>query len=202
MIILNNQLFIEQGLHRACYIHPADKKLCLKVNTHENKKDILREKKYYRHLEKRKVPWDMIPRYYGEVETNLGKGAVFDLITDADGNISKRLHHYLSSAELTQHFLESISKSLKSLKEYLFTYRIITMDLDPTNILCQKNGATIAKLYIVDNVYNTEFIPMSNYSKIFAKKKITRKWNRFEKKLLESYPDNKFVSRLIAESKK
>jgi serine/threonine protein kinase len=164
-------------------------------------KEIKRERKYYKHLEKRKISWEMIPRYYGETETNLGRGSLFDLIVDADGLVSKSLHHYLLSLEKTEQFFPGLCKSLKALKEYLYKNRIITMDLDPTNILCQKNDATIVRFFLVDNVYNTEFIPMSNYSKNFARRKITRKWQRFENKLLETYSYNRFIPLMIDKSK-
>ncbi|HON59289.1 MAG TPA: YrbL family protein [Smithella sp.] len=201
MIILDSSLFIGKGAHRSCYIHPTNKNLCVKLNMPHQEKEIKRERKYYRHLEKRKISWDMIPRYYGEIETNLGRGSLFDLIVDTDGHVSQSLHRYLLSPEKTERFFDGLCKSLRAFKEYLYKNRIITMDLDPTNILCQKNDMTIVKFFIVDNVYNTEFIPMSNYSKNFARRKITRKWQRFENKLLETYSHNRFILPMIAKSK-
>ena len=201
MIILDNSLFIGKGAHRSCYIHPTDKHLCVKLNLPNQEKEIKRERKYYRHLEKRNISWEMIPRYYGEIQTNLGPGSLFDLIADADGNVSESLHHYLLSPEKTQQFFEGLCQSLRALKEYLFANRIITMDLDPTNILCQKDKVSIVRFFLVDNVYNTEFIHMSNYSKNFARRKITRKWQRFEGKLLETYSHNSLVASMISKSK-
>jgi len=98
--------------------------------------EIKREKQYYRHLQKRGISWDMIPRYYGDAETNLGLGSVFDLISDHDLTVSKSLEYYLSSEEQTEKCYESLSESLHLLKKYLLDNNIVTMDLKPYNILC------------------------------------------------------------------
>ena len=143
----------------------------------------------------------MIPRYYGDVETNLGPGSVFDLIRDRDLAASKSLEYYLSSEEQTEKYYESLSESLHLLKEYLRDNNVVTMNLKPYNILCQKNESGISRLFLVDNIYNSEFIPVSNYSKFFAKRKIARKWQRFEENILNDYQHNKALRRMLRHGK-
>lgn len=199
MLKIRKDDLIGQGAHRACYKHPGDKTLCIKIITAGNRDSIenIREKKYYRHLINRKIHWDMIPRYYGDVATSLGPGSVFDLIQDQDMTVSKSLDYYLSSEERTGQYHQSLAQALKALKDYLLQNRIITMDIKPYNILCQKTESGVSRLFLVDNIYNSEFIPISNYSRYFARNKILRKWKRFEEKLLITYKDNKVLRRMM-----
>jgi len=136
MLYIDRTTLIGRGRHRECYKHPEDQNLCIKITVKDSPLEIKREKKYYRHLQKRGISWDMIPRYYGDAETNLGLGSVFDLISDHDLTVSKSLEYYLSSEEQTEKCYESLSESLHLLKKYLLDNNIVTMDLKPYNILC------------------------------------------------------------------
>jgi hypothetical protein len=142
----------------------------------------------------------MIPRYYGDIETSLGPGSVFDLISDEDFSVSKSLEYYLSSERRTEQYYESLFHAWFSLKNYLMQNRIITMNIKPYNILCQKTTSGISRLFIVDNIYNSEFIPVSTYIGFFARRKISRKWQRLEHSLLNIYGDNKVLRRMLNNS--
>lgn len=202
MLYINETDLIGKGAHRLCYKHPENKSQCIKivVRGHDCALEIEREKTYYRHLQKRGVSWDMIPRYYGDIETSLGPGSVFDLIFDEDFSVSKSLEYYLSSEGRTEQYYESLSHSLFALKNYLMQNRIITMNIKPYNILCQKRTSGIARLFVIDNIYNSEFIPVSTYLGFFARRKISRKWQRFENSLLNIYRDNKVLYRMLKNS--
>ena len=202
MLYLDRANLIGRGRHRECYKHPGNRDLYIKLIVKDSPLEIKREKQYYRHLQKRGISWDMIPRYYGDAETNLGLGSVFDLISDHDLVVSKSLEYYLSSEEQTEKCYESLSESLHLLKKYLLDNNIVTMDLKPYNILCQKNESGISRLFLVDNIYNSEFIPVSNYSTFFAKRKIARKWQRFEENILKAYPHNKALQRMLTHGKR
>ena len=80
MISLDKSSLVGKGLHRECHRHPENKNLCIKVVVAGNADESQREKKYYSQLEKRGISWDMIPKFYGDLETNLGLGSVFDLV--------------------------------------------------------------------------------------------------------------------------
>lgn len=202
MLNINEADLIGKGAHRLCYKHPENKSLCIKVvvRGHDCALEIEREKKYYRHLQKRGISWDMIPRYYGDIETSLGRGSVFDLIFDEDCSVSKSLEYYLSSERRTEQYYECLAHSLVALKNYLLQNRIITMNIKPYNILCQKMTSGIARLFVIDNIYNSEFIPVSTYLGFFAKRKISRKWQRFEHSLLNLYRNNKVLYRMLNHS--
>lgn len=79
------------GHHRICFIDPEDSHKCIKVTYSPSKhasEEVRREVAYYRRLQKSLKDWSGIPKYYGEVETNLGSGYVYDRIIDFDGKPS------------------------------------------------------------------------------------------------------------------
>ncbi|MEM8562047.1 MAG: YrbL family protein [Pseudomonadota bacterium] len=185
------------GWHRECYIHPQDSNRCIKVVVSGSDGENRREQRYYRHLMRRGISWEMLPKFYGTVETNLGEGAIFDLIRDHDGMISRPLEHYLQSERLTERYAEGLIGGLRALREYLFLERIITMTLKPKNILFQRRTRDTHKLILVDNIGNSDLIPLANYSAFFSKQKISRKWRRLEDLIRAEFTHNPAVIGLL-----
>lgn len=199
MINIDESYLVGKGHHRKVYRHPENDKLCIKVifGGPDHSSELAREKAYYKHLKNRGVSWSMLPAYHGDVITNLGKGSVFDLIADTSGKVSKTLGYYLSSNQLTSTHYDELINALSSFKKYLLEQRIITKGLAHRNIVCLNIDSQISKLYIVDNIGNTEFIPISSFIGFYARNKINRKWRRFEQKLLSNFPENKALERII-----
>ena len=197
MIEINKSQLVGKGLHREVYRHPENNNLCIKVDISGHSDENRREKEYYRHLEKRKTSWAMIPRYHGDIETNHGLGSVFDLVVDHDGAVSKTLGYYLSSSEQTHEYYRHLSRALDSLKEYLLQQQIVTMTLKPKNIVCQIMKSVEPRLFVVDNIGNSDFVPICNYSSYLAKKKILRKWKRFEHKMPDLYERNNALHMML-----
>ncbi|MFT5718893.1 MAG: hypothetical protein ACJAWS_001228 [Oleiphilaceae bacterium] len=184
LIKIFKEHLIGKGYNRECYQHPENHKLCIKINLPRTpSSDSDREKKYYQHLLKRNVSWAMVPKYHGDIETNMGLGSVYDLILDDDGSASQTLEHYLAA----KNNFNAVLKPFLSLKEYLLQQRIIIMTLHPRNVLCQIKDGAITKLIICDDIGNSDFIPICNYSHYLARLKITRKWTKFEKLLSTKY---------------
>ncbi len=179
MIELKASNLVGKGLHRECYVHPEDNNLCIKVVVNGGMEETRREQAYYRLLQKKNIAWDQLPKFYGEVETNLGCGAVFDLIRDSDGQVSRTLAHYLNTVQLTELNGQGLQQSLQGLKDYLMTQNIITMTLKPKNIVYQQRDDQNGLCIIVDNIGNSDFVPISSYNRFFGHKKINRKWTRF-----------------------
>ncbi len=201
MLNIDQSTLFGKGHHRECYVHPQDSSLCIKiiVDDKPNDRQVKREKNYYKHLQKRNVSFEMVPRYHGDVETNMGPGSVFDMITDHNGEVSKTLEYYLSSSKLTEENYEGLSRSFAQLKTYLIRERIITMTLAARNIVCQRDKSGIIRFSVIDNIGNSDFIPICNYIGSLARRKIIRRWKRFEKRLLAAYPDNKPLHSMIKE---
>jgi len=201
MIEINKSLLVGKGLHREVYRHPESNNLCIKVDISGHSDETRREKAYYRLLEKRKTNWLMIPRYHGDIETNLGLGSVFDLVVDHDGEVSKTLGYYLSSSEITHEYYRHLSRALDSLKDYLLQQQILTMTLKPKNICCQTMVSGELRLFVVDNIGNSDFVPICNYNSYLAKKKILRKWKRFEHRMLDLYEHNNALHMMLTDTR-
>jgi hypothetical protein len=200
MIEIDTHALIGKGLHRECYVHPDDPALCVKVVVSGTIDENRREAAYYASLARRGVSWEMLPRFHGLEQTTLGEGAIFDLIRDYDGPVSHTLAHYLGSGPLTEQHAAALYKALGNLKSYLLNNRIITMTLKPKNILFQQLTPDEGRLVIVDNIGNSDFIPLANYSKWLAQQKIKRKWRRFKNDLLRAYRHNPGLEKLLAEN--
>ncbi len=197
MLTINATDMIGKGLHRECYSHPQDQNLCIKIAVNENVKETRREQKYYRLLKKRQICWDMLPKYYGNMDTNLGSGAVFEMIRNHDGSVSKTLEFYLKSIQQTERCYSGLASAFFALKKYLLNEQIITMTIKPKNVLYQEINDDAGKLIIVDNIGNSDYIPIANYSKTLGDRKIKRKWYRFEDAILKAYPDNAAFRNII-----
>jgi hypothetical protein len=197
MVYIENSGLIGTGHHRECYRHPENKNLCIKIVVSGNDKEQKREIKYYKRLKKKGNTWDVIPRYYGDIETNMGPGSVFYLVLDQDGAPSKPLKHYLSSSKWTEANYSRLSNALDVLKDDLLQQQIITMTLKPKNILCKEMASGSLRLCIIDNIGNSVLFPICNVSRYFAKKKILRKWGRFEDRLLIKYKHNNALHQIL-----
>lgn len=197
-IYLSDENYIGKGLHRKCYKYPNQSDKCIKINYNKGaEEETNREIRYYHHLIKRHISWDILAKYYGPVQTNLGQGHVFELIQDADGSTSKSLEYYLRDAELTEQYYQPLIHALKQLKYALLKDNIITMTLKSKNVLFQLADNENTRLIIVDNIGNSTFIPIANYFNWAAKAKIERTWQRFLSSLREENANNKWIEALI-----
>jgi hypothetical protein len=165
------------GGERVCYQHPEDPTKAVKVQKGEIKKQTLRELKFYRALQRKKVKnFKHIPRFYGMVRTNLGEGFVVDLVTDFDGRQSKSLNWYFKQGyplsefypyleELKQHFLQNL---------IVFNNR-----RSPSNLLFKRVSDHEARIVVIDGLGDHAAINWLDAFAYFAHRKINRRWNRF-----------------------
>ena len=202
MLTLDPSQLIGRGLRRECYFHPADEKKCVKVVVAGDHKETVREQSYYRLLAKRGISWKMLARFYGNTATNRGPGTVFELIRDYNGEVSKTLEHYLSATGETGLDDQKLSRALALLKRYLLQWKIVTMSIKPNNIVFKKTTASEGGLVIIDNIGNSDFIPICNYVAFMARRKIRRKWKRFEQTLTQEYPHNRDLFQVLRNSKR
>ncbi|MCO6546551.1 MAG: hypothetical protein J6583_02075 [Gilliamella sp.] len=199
-IQLSIEDYISRGLHRKCYRHPNDPNKCIKVNYNVGaEEETNREISYYKHLIRRNVSFDAIPKYYGPVSTNYGKGHVFQLIRDYTGEVAIPLEKYLADTKLTKQYYDDLVTSLRNLKSTLLKDRIITMTIKSKNILFQHLSADKSRLIIIDNIGNSTLIPIANYIPFFAKAKIERTWQRFLTSIIKENSNNKLITRLVDE---
>ena len=174
MLQLTDDLLIATGERRKCYRHPDDPGKCVKVSHLTKGRDMQarREDKYYRRYMKRGCSLEHLAAFHGRVETNLGPGYIFDLVTNLDGELSTSLGEYIRGGSLVQSF----EAELKKLRAYMFKEGIIAGDFNESNILVQEQGDGNRHLVIIDGLGNSDFIKLADYSKRFRDKKLRRKW--------------------------
>jgi hypothetical protein len=188
MLNLSPDLLIARGYHRECYQHPEDNDRCVKVVVHGGTEETRREQAYYRLLEKRLSDWRGIARFHGNSDTNLGAGAVFDLIRDADGSVSRTISQYLENAETLELHLEDIIHALVDFKHYQLKNNIQTMSLKPWNFVYQVSHEGRGSVFLIDSLGNSDFIPVCTYNGSFGRRKIHRKWAKFITLVERHYP--------------
>ena len=176
-VSLSAQLFVAEGTDRKCFRHPDNSNLCIKVLHPERRAGrFWREIRYYSSLRRRDADFLHLARFHGLVDTNLGKGAVFDLVLDDDARVSKSLDHYLSQND--RGFNDWVVGEIERLKQNLYQEWIVFHDLNPTNILVKRLGFDDFSLVVIDGIGHNHSVPLASYSRRFARKKIIRVWNR------------------------
>lgn len=198
MLILQSSQLIARGWHRECYEHPQDAKRCVKVVVNGNDAETRREQAYYRFLEKRLKNWHSVPRFHGNVATNLGDGAVFDLVRDADGKVSRTLADYLDHEADFRHHAPALLSAMESLLTYQLENNVLTMSLKPYNLLFQLEADGKGSMQIIDNLGNADWIPLCNYSPFFGRRKIKRKWKKFLAMLKRDYADRQDILAMLS----
>ena len=124
--------------------------------------------------------------FRGLIATDQGQAAVFDLVLDDDGRISRSLQHYLALDDAS--FNAWIVGEIERLKQYFFDQWIVFHDLNPTNILVRRLGYDQYALVVIDGVGHNHFLPLASYSARLARKKIVRVWNRRYRQWYEKFP--------------
>lgn len=169
------------GQERACYVHPQDSDKVVKVQRGTIDKQTRRELTFYRWLERRDdVSYDHIPRFYGEVDTNLGRGFVVDRIRDFDGGESRSLWWHFERGYPLAEFMPY----LDDLKRNLLAHRIIfCVDMGRFNVLFRRQSENAARLVVIDGLGNHTALNWLDNIDYFARRKIERRWRRFLSRL-------------------
>ncbi|MCG6889398.1 MAG: hypothetical protein LJE92_07415 [Gammaproteobacteria bacterium] len=165
------------GQERLCYAHPDDASRVVKIQKTDANKQTRRELALYARLKRRGLRnFEHIPRYYGEVETNLGQGFVVDCVADYDGQISRSLWWYFEQG----YPLSEFSSYLEDLRCYLLDNQVFfSVDMGRYNILFQKLSPERARLVVIDGLGNHTAINWLDHIDFFARRKIQRRWQRF-----------------------
>ena len=187
MLSLPPQLFVAEGTDRKCYRHPPDEQLCIKVLHPDTRpRRCWRELRYYRRLQHRGVDFRHLTPYRGLVDTNLGPGAVFDLVLDDDARISRSLHHYLLNND--PDFNAWMVEEMERLQQSFYDQWIVFHDLNPTNILVKRLGYDEYRLVVINGIGQNYFLPLASYSATLARKKLVRVWNRCYQQWYSAFP--------------
>ena len=88
---------------------------------------------------------NVLPNFYGTVDTNLGAGMMYELIRDYDGNISRSLSHYLRYNIIT---LKQAEIFIIQLQQSLLANSILLEDKNIENILKKDERSNFTPILI------------------------------------------------------
>ena len=185
IIEIDESLTIAQGANKTCYHHPKDFNKCIKIPKINGLTSQFLECEYFQKLISKNISWKQLNRYYGEIETNLGKGYVYELIRDYNKAISLPFSNYFENISRMDASLNNLFRSLGELKEYLLENEIIVKNVKPYNILFKRINQKDGIAVLVDNIgHHNNRIHISDHISFLARKDI--KTNG--KSLNENYP--------------
>jgi len=190
MVILNNSMHIGSGLHKMTFTHPYFKDRCVKIPVGSlGRRDMSREI-YYRSIRK-SLGWksSVLPTYFGDSMTSMGKGYVFELIRNYDGSRCLTLRDWLNDVKQPKRCeaMPDPSLIMKDFKMRLFQERLVTMDLFPENILFQRETVGKTRVMLINDLGSASLIPLEYYLPLFARLRLIRRWRRFVDHLVSSY---------------
>jgi hypothetical protein len=129
----------------------------------------------------------MIADHKGDVATNIGKGNIYELVRDHDGQISQNLEYYLSLRD--KNITSKMVKLIEELRVYLKDQYILFSDLDVDNILVKKDSVNSHKLIVIDGIGDNNQIPLLEYIKPLGVKRCVKKWDLFKIKIAKKFPN-------------
>lgn len=184
MLILKD--LISHGRVRACYYHPKNNRLCVKVALKPRHKKLL-QKEINNNALFRKTIGPYVPRYYKIVATNKGPGLLTDLIYDDDNRLSPRLIDWLLqkkpiTKEIAAQFNDFFARLLK--------YNLWFYDFNDENFLIRTHKGR-HYVYFVDtkslnrnNSWST--LKLEYFIPFLAKRRMLRRIQRFRKTYISS----------------
>jgi len=182
MIELKDELLLGDGGERLVFIHPNDSSKVIKVLQPELKRHNFQnelEFKYYNFLQRKNIDFSHITKYYGYVDTNFGKGLVFERVVDFDNTNSETLRYYLKKQLLS---VEQEKSLLQELKKYLEDNEILFIDCSTQNVFCKKIAQDKYTLIIYDGLgARRDSIKLALYmrSRLYTRYKIKKQWKIF-----------------------
>ena len=192
------------GHHRRVYVHPSDDHKCIKVmdgelpgkNLTGGGSEAARERAYYALLGKRGISFAHIAGYHGSMRVNYKNKTqmanVFDLIRNDNGEVSGTLDVEICRDDADA---RELADALHDLYLYLLRYKIIS-GFKMQNIVVQYTDGR-PKCVLIDNIGNTDFIPVCDYVGWLATRKIERRWRHFLQKTLRKTSDNPVISEAL-----
>ena len=175
---------IGTGRERACYVHPEDPRLAIKMPMGEVSDQTQRDLKFYRKLKKRGIKGiPHLPDFHGLCDTNLGRGIVVDLIRNYDGEISRPLKWYLAQGVPIEEFNEFLEELKQSFLQNLI---IFNHDMTIGKLLFQRPSSRSAQLVAIDGLGDVVAIDWFDHFPFLVRRKINRRWKRFMERTCRS----------------
>lgn len=188
MLTINEELFIGSGGHQATYIHPADAAKCIKIPHLADDGDVRKEMRYRRICAGKLAKSKLVTEFFGTVETNLGRGYVFERVIDYNGKTSRDMKKFLPTNRPDARTLQRIWTVLLNFKSDFLHENIAIVDTDIENFMVQETAPDSFRVRIVDNIGTPVLIPLVYWFDFAAAWKARRYWNKIVAWLAENYP--------------
>jgi len=179
MIRLDDNLLIGRGTLRACYLHPENSALIIKVGLADraggedaNRKEFLS----YRNIRQRHATLDHVSHCHGFVDTDRGEGLVCDCIRDSGGEIARTLWDIVVYDDACD--IANILEAAGVLCDYLIANDLFLFDINLKNIVLRKGREDDWRAYAIDlkgPFDNKEFLQLSSRITFLGRRKLKRR---------------------------
>lgn len=185
-----------RGGNRVCFVDPRNNNHCVKVARQDRTAAIKKsEKKFpaslkpassfddnqeehdvYQRIDRQigVDAYQLIPRCFGFVETNLGRGLCSEIIKDTDEKISLTLKQYVWQSGLT----DELKAAVKEFQSKWQSLGMPSRNLLLHNIVVQQKDSNIERLVVIDGLGWPDLVPFGYYFRSVARKKAARKASR------------------------
>jgi hypothetical protein len=189
MITLDDNLLVGQGTLRACYLHPQDETLIIKVGrpdrnggTDANRKEFLS----YQKIRQRHEKLEHISHCHGFIETDRGQGLACDCIRDSSGGISQTIWDIVVYDDDCD--IDNILEVARTLCDYLIAHDLFLFDINLKNIVLRKRRDNDYQAYAIDlkGPYdNKEFLQLSSRITFLGRKKLKRRTRQLLERIVQ-----------------
>ncbi len=200
MIVLDDSSLIGCGTLRACYLHPQNGKLIIKVplpdrkgGEEANNQELLSYQKIRQHHEE----LDHISHCHGFTETDRGAGLICDCIRDCNGDIAKTIWDLVLYQETCD--IEELLEVANTLCDYLIANDLFLFDINLKNIVLQRTEDNGYRAYAIDlkGPYdNKEFLKLSSRIKFLARKKLKRRSKQLLERIVQFREQRELLKKL------
>lgn len=200
MITLDDTLLIGRGTLRACYLHPQDETLIVKVaipgrrgGEEANRKEFLSYKK----ISQRHEDLEHISHCHGIVATSMGDGLVCDRIRDNSGETARTIWDMVVYDDDCD--VENILEVARTLCDYLIAHDLFLFDINLKNIVMKKDRDDSYRAYAIDlkGPYdNKEFLQLSSRISFLGRKKLKRRTKQLLDRIVQFREQREMLKRL------
>lgn len=208
VIELSEEYLLANKGRRDIYYFPGDATKCIKISPREKLEDRRRrastlirkarplvffdenrqDQKYYKFIDRTRqdVFFEHLPRFYGTIDTNLGKGSVMEVIRNCDGSCALNLHAYIKKNGVS----EELERALQEVVSFMKDNLMLARDLSLKNLVVQEREGGKLHLYIVDGFGDSDFQLIGALSLKLTRKKVIRRLSKLVLRMQKHYPDH------------
>lgn len=189
MITLDENSLIGCGTLRACYLHPRDNELIVKVGLPGRQGgDDANHKEFmsYEKIRQSHEELHHISHCHGFEETDRGEGLICDCIRDFNGDIAKTIWDIVVHQETCD--IDEIQEAALTLCKYLIANDLFLFDINLKNIVLRRMQDGSCRAYAVDlkGPYdNKEFLQLSSRIKFLGRKKLKRRSQQLLERIVQ-----------------